>query len=139
MKKPAAQIPDTNAIIRYLLGDHPTFSPRAEDFFGRVRTGEQKVLILESVIAEAVYVLTKAYGVPREKTASELMGLLNYRGVSNLDRAALHDALAIFRSGKLDIVDCLVVARARREKCEPFSFDREVLKEFGDSPAQLKE
>ena len=83
MKRPAERIPDTNAIIRYLLGDHPTLLPKAEEFFARVRTGEQKVLILESVIAEAIYVLTKAYSVPRAKAASGLMGLLNYRGVSN--------------------------------------------------------
>lgn len=130
MKKPAERIPDTNAIVRYLLGDHLTFSPKAEEFFSRVRTGEQKVFILESVIAETVYVLTKAYGVPREKAASELMGLLNYRGVSNQDRASLLDALALFKGGKLDIVDCIVIAKARRENAEPFTFDRDLLKEF---------
>lgn len=130
MKKPAERIPDTNAIVRYLLGDHPTFSSQAEEFFTRVRTGEQKVLILESVIAETIYVLTKAYRVPREKAAAGLMGLLNYRGVGNKDRSALLDALALFRSGKLDIVDCLVVAKSRHGHSEPFSFDRELMKEF---------
>lgn len=133
MKKPAERIPDTNAIIRYLLGDHPTLSPKAEEFFARVRTGEQKALILESVIAEAVYVLTKAYGVPREKAAGGLLGLLNYRGVTNPDRASLIDALALFAAGKLDIVDCVVIARARREHAEPFSFDHDMLREFGAS------
>jgi len=133
VKKPAERIPDTNAIIRYLLADHPTLSPKAEEFFARVRTGEQKVLILESVIAEAIYVLTKAYGVPRAKAASGLSGLLNYRGVSNLDRASLIDALALFGAGKLDIVDCIVIARARREGGEPFSFDRDLLKESAPS------
>ena len=88
---------------------------KAEEFFARVRTGEQKVLILESVIAEAIYVLTKAYGVPRAKAASGLSGLLNYRGASNPDRASLIDALALFGTSRLDIVDCLVIARARRE------------------------
>ena len=139
MKKPAERIPDTNAIIRYLLGDHPTLSPRAVEFFSRVRTGEQKVLILESVIAEAVYVLTKAYAVPRAKVASGLTGLLNYRGVINPDRASLLDALALFGAGKLDIVDCVLIARARRERGEPFSFDRDLLKEFDSSRGGIQE
>ncbi len=130
MKRPAARIPDTNTIVRYLLGDHAILSPRAEDFFARVRTGEQKVLILESVIAESIYVLTKAYGVPRVKAASGLMGLLTYRGVTNPDRAALLDALALFARGKLDIVDCLVITKARHERGEPFSFDKDLLLEF---------
>lgn len=139
MKKPVERIPDTNAIIRYLLGDHPTLSPKAEEFFARVRTGEQKVLILESVIAESIYVLIKAYGVPRTRAASGLMGLLNYRGVSNQDRMALLDALALFNTSKLDIVDCLVIAKARRENGEPFSFDRELSKEFDSSEIGKKE
>lgn len=122
MKKPAERIPDTNAIVRYLLGDHPTLSPRAEEFFSQVRTGEQKVLIPESVIAETIYVLIKAYGVPMDKAASGLMGLMNYRGVSNPDRATILDALALFNGGKLDIVDCLVIARARHEHAEPLHF-----------------
>lgn len=130
MKKPVERIPDTNAIIRYLLGDHPTLSPKAEEFFARIRTGEQKALILESVIAEAMYVLTKAYGVPRTRAASGLMGLLNYRGVSNQDRTVLLDALALFNSTKLDIVDCFVIAKARRENGEPFSFDKDLLRVF---------
>lgn len=54
MKRPIERIPDTNAIIRYLLGDHPILSPKAEEFFDRVRAGEQKVLILDSVIAESI-------------------------------------------------------------------------------------
>jgi len=130
VKKPVERIPDTNTIIRYLLGDHPTLSPKAEEFFAHVRTGEQKVIILESVIAEAIYVLMKAYGVPRAKAASGLMGLLNYRGVRNQDRAPLLDALALFNGSKLDIVDCLVIARARRENGEPFSFDKDLLRVF---------
>lgn len=139
MRRPVDRVPDTNAIIRYLLGDHPSLSPKAEEFFTRVRTGEQKVLILESVIAEAVYVLTKAYGVPREKAANGLRGLLNYRGVTNPDRASLIDSLALFGAGKLDIVDCIVIARARHEHGEPFSFDRDMLKEFSASSGSKKE
>lgn len=133
MKRPAERIPDTNAIIRYLLGDHPSLSPKADEFFARVRTGEQKVLVLESVIAEVVYVLTKVYGVPREKAASGLLGLLNYRGVANPDRASLVDALALFGAGKLDIVDCILIAKARRDDGEPFSFDHDLMEEFASS------
>lgn len=56
------------------------------------------------------------------------MGLLDYRGISNQDRMALLDALALFNTGKLDIVDCLVIAKARRENGEPFSFDKDLLR-----------
>jgi predicted nucleic acid-binding protein len=52
---------------------------------------------------------------------------------------ALLDALALFNTSKLDIVDCLVIAKARRENGEPFSFDRELSKEFDSSEIGKKE
>jgi len=33
---------DTNVILRYLLGDHPEFSPKAEAFMGNISEGTKK-------------------------------------------------------------------------------------------------
>jgi len=133
VKRPPDRIPDTNAIVRYLLADDPAQSPRASEFFARVRGGEQRVLVLEGVIAETIYILTKSYRVPRQQAAAGLQGLLGYRGVVNQDRAALVDALELFARGRLDIVDCILVAKARHGHSEPFSFDDALMKEYRSS------
>jgi len=36
---------DTNVILRYLLGDHPKFSPKAESFMGDISEGTKKAVL----------------------------------------------------------------------------------------------
>ena len=69
MKRPVRSLPDTNVIVRYLIADDPTLHGRAKEFFDKVKNGSLKALILESVIAECIYVLTKIYKVPRDQAA----------------------------------------------------------------------
>src|SRR4030042_4418881 len=99
-------LPDSNVLLRYLLGDNPAQSPAAEELFEKVRAGREKALILESVLVECVYVLCKYYRVPRGEAAARLSVLLHYRGIVNTDTNELVRALAIFEKGKLDLVDC---------------------------------
>lgn len=58
------RIPDTNIILRYLLKDDHQLFKRASELFEKVRIGDEKVIILESVFVECVYVLKKFYQVP---------------------------------------------------------------------------
>lgn len=52
------------------------YRAKAKDFFDKVKNGGVKAVILESVIAECVYVLTKIYRVPGEKAAGSLIDML---------------------------------------------------------------
>lgn len=128
MKKLGRRLPDTNVIVRYLVKDDIELYRRAKAFFDMVKTGEESALILESVVAECVYVLTKIYKVPREKTAESLKNLLQYRGIINEDRAALVKALAVFAERSLDIVDCILYAKAKGMNTRLFSFDEDLNK-----------
>jgi predicted nucleic acid-binding protein len=51
------RIPDTNAILRYLLKDHELHYKKAHEFFESVKSGNTKIIMFEGVIAECVYVL----------------------------------------------------------------------------------
>jgi len=81
------------------------------------------VVILEGVLVECLYVLTKGYGETRAETGAALTGLLHYKGVINADKDALLQGLALFAQGKLDPVDCLLLARSRHDGLGIFSFD----------------
>ncbi len=127
--KSTVYVIDTNVILRYLLADHEEFYDRVRAFMEEVRHGNKKVLILDSVIAECVYVLLKAYNVPREEIAEKLAGILEYKGVVNSDRENLLEALAIFAVENIDIVDALVFAfGSLEENREVFSFDKDLKK-----------
>ncbi len=125
------RIVDTNVILRYLLNDEPRLSRLAGDFFEKVMSGEEKAIVPECVIAECVYVLTKYYKVPREKTSEILGGLLHYKGFVNDVQDCLLEALSLFSESSFAIVDCIVYARSRRAGCALMSFDEKLKKYAG--------
>ena len=113
MKKLVRSLPDTNIIVRYLVRDDPALYAKAKEFFDKVKNGDVKAVILESVIAEFIYVLTKIYLVPRERAAGSLIDMLRYKGIANDDQQELIRALSLFSEQGLDIVDCIYSPRPR--------------------------
>ncbi len=117
---------DTNVIVRYLVGDQEEHFTKACAFWARVRSGEERAFIPESVLAETVYVLLKIYAVPRPEIADKLLRLLDYRGVVG-EIKVYREALKIFVRRKIDLVDAIVLAWAKNKGLQVFSFDHDVL------------
>ncbi|MBI3755099.1 MAG: PIN domain-containing protein [Deltaproteobacteria bacterium] len=129
MKEQAKKLPDTNVILRYLLADEPRLHEKAKNLFEKVRVGEERVIIPESVLVECVYVLTKFYKVPKEEVSVRLQELLHYKGITNNDKSELIEALTIFVSNPpLDIVDCILCAKAKGYDMELSTFDERLEK-----------
>jgi predicted nucleic-acid-binding protein len=127
MKKHPA-FPDTNFILRYLLRDNEAHFTTANDFFEKVRTGRQSVLIAEAVLVESLYVLTKYYAVSRPDAAKSLSGLFHYKGVTNLDKESLLKGLELFATTALDPVDCILAARSIVDGVTVMTFDKALKK-----------
>ncbi|WP_305046704.1 PIN domain-containing protein [Geoalkalibacter sp.] len=119
-------LPDTNVILRYLLGDVPDQFTKAEAFFEKVRTGAERALLLESVVVECVYVLTRYYQVPKERVVATLTELLQYKGITNSDKDTLVAGLRLYGNNALDVVDCLLLAQAHATGRRGFSFDKKL-------------
>ncbi len=128
MKKPEKSLPDTNTIIRYLVKDDPVLFSKAREFFDKVKNGSEKAIILESIIAECIYVFIKIYKVPRNKAAGSLIDILHYKGIVNDDRAELIASLSFFANSSLDIVDCILLEKSKSGNRRLFSFDEELRK-----------
>lgn len=129
MRKTAKHLPDTNVVLRYLLRDIPEQYELAERFFETVRLAEETAVILESVLVECVYILTKFYKIPKAETAAILTGLLHYKGIVNQDKVSLIEALETFARLKLDIVDCILISKAKAGNLKIFSFDKALKKQ----------
>lgn len=123
MRRPERNLPDTNILIRYLTRDDEALYARAKEFFDRVMEGSTKAVILESVIAECIYVLTKIYKAPRDRAAESLIDILHYKGIVNHDRKELIRALRLFSERSIDIVDCILCVKAAGPNTSLFSFD----------------
>ncbi len=117
-------IVDANGILRYLLRDHEEFYKKAEELFDSAIDGKVTILLLESVIAEVVYVLSGLYRVHRKEIAEALGSLIKIKAIKLPDKEAVLNTLNIFVSQNLDFVDALLCAYS--EKHTIFSFDKGV-------------
>ena len=124
MAKHIEILPDTNVVLRYLLRDDDLQYAKAAEFFEKVRVGNEKAIIMESVLVECVYILMKFYKVPKREVADTLTKLLQYKGIANVDRKTLVEALRLFAEQNVDIVDCIVLARVKQGEGRLFSFDK---------------
>ena len=118
---------DTNVVLRYLLGDHPEFSLKAEAFMFDVSKGVKKAEILNVVIVECIYVMEKYYEIPKTEIVEKLSGILNFSGIVNPDRSEILEALLKYENSNIDIVDCILAACSSPEKVV-ISFDKDMKK-----------
>ena len=128
MKPPAkVYLIDTNVILRYLLGDHEKYSPRAEAFMASAAQEKVKAEIPAVVMVECVYVMEKFYRIPRHEIADKLSQVFNISGIVNPDKSEILEALIYFEASKADIVDCLLAAASAPDRTV-VSFDKDFTK-----------
>jgi predicted nucleic-acid-binding protein len=119
---------DANYILRYLLRDDEKLYQQAYPVLERAKTGEERILIPESVLTECVYVLLKVYRVEREIIAAKMRELISYKGVVNSDQKDLAEAARLFGKTHLSFIDCLLCAKSHLRKFTLLTFDKELMK-----------
>ena len=117
---------DTNIIIRFLVGDHEEHLQKATDIFRAVESGEMEVIILDVVLMEAFFVLTRFYQLPVSEVVDDLKALLTLKGVVNTDKFVLFETLSLVDSRKTDFVDALILAKSKLQGYGTLSFDKDV-------------
>lgn len=118
---------DTNVVLRYLLGDHSEFSPKATVFMSDVSEGRKRAEIPAVVILECVYVMEKYYKIPKTEIVEKLIGIINFSGIVNPDRSEILEALLDYKKSDIDIVDCLLAAHSSPDRVV-ISFDKDMVK-----------
>lgn len=109
---------DTNALLRYVLGDIPD---QAETAAGAVQEG---CITTTEIIAEVVYVLQSVYKVSREDISWTVHCILLDVKVENVK--TLRYAMGVFNQTNLDFVDCLLVAYKKVLGLKVLSFDKKL-------------
>lgn len=120
---------DTNVIVRYLLEEVTPHGKEASALLDQTQSGKVKVLILEAVFVEVVFVLSKFYKVPRPELSQSLSNFLQYRGIVNERKNNWLLALEIYAATNFHIVDCLLVANTKQDESKLITSD-EPLKKF---------
>src|SRR3974390_2095211 len=87
---------DTNAVLRHVLDDDPAQAAIIKPIFDALRSGGKASLLIESVLAECVYILLEYYKVPKNEVVEKLACVLNYPGIVNQDKTDLREAMKLF-------------------------------------------
>lgn len=119
---------DTNVIIRFLVGDHEEHFEKAKKIFFDIEKRQLQVLILDTVLMEAFFVLTKFYKLPKSEVIDDLKALLSLEGVVNSDKVILTETLTLIENKNIDFVDALICAKSRLQGFGKISFDKDVYK-----------
>ncbi len=111
---------DTNVLVRLLTTDGRVQLATAQDY---VAAG---AWISHLVLAEAVWVLTATYRVPRKQILAAIEVLLDHESLALQEPDVVASALETFRSNaKVGFSDCLVLEIARKAGHVPLgTFDR---------------
>jgi predicted nucleic acid-binding protein len=114
---------DTNILVRHLTGDPPAMAQRATRYLGT----ERRLLLVDLIVAETVYVLESFYESPRSQVAEAIRSLIAFDSIMCVDPALLLRAVEVYEIDRLDFAEAYLVASA--ESTEVFrvaSFDRAI-------------
>jgi predicted nucleic acid-binding protein len=119
---------DTDVIIRFLTGDDPEKQAAASALFERVEQGEIAISAPDTVIADAIYVLSspRLYHLPREEIKDLLTPLVCLPQFQLQNRYAVLRALNLYAATKLDFGDTLILASMEQHHSNTlYSYDRD--------------
>lgn len=103
---------DTDVIIRLLTEDDLVKQAAAATLFAQVEKGTLTVVAPDTVIADAVYVLSspRLYHLPRDKIRDLLTPLVRLSHFKLKNRRAVLRALGLYATTTLDFGDAFIVA-----------------------------
>lgn len=115
---------DTNVLVRFLVQDEAEQAKAAQDLIATL-TQDEPGFVCREVLVELVWVLERAYDLPRGDIAQALDGLLESREL--VVEAADHAAIAAdrYRKGGPGFADQMIALAGQGAGCrETVTFDR---------------
>ncbi len=119
---------DTNIIVRFLTGDHQEHLAKSIEIFKDIESAKLQVEILDGVLMEAFFVLTKFYKLPKGEVIDDLKTILALNGVINSNKIILYETLNIIEMKNIDFVDALICAKSKIQGFGKISFDNDLKK-----------
>ena len=119
---------DTDVIIRLLTGDDPQKQAAAKALFEQVEQGTLTVSAPDTVIADAVFVLSspRLYHLPRTQVAALLTTLVRLPHFHVQQRKTVLRALELYAATNLDFGDVMILAAMEQGQSQVlYSYDKE--------------
>jgi predicted nucleic acid-binding protein len=118
---------DTNVVVRLFRSDELQHRD-AVALVREAEAGGMRMVLPDTVVSEAVFVLERSYQVARGAIKALLETFISHGAVDCPGRDILLDALARYAATRLDFIDCHVAAWAAAIDAPACSFDRDLAK-----------
>lgn len=118
---------DTDVIIRLLTGDDPQKQAAAKALFEQVEQGTLTISAPDTVIADAVFVLSspRLYSLPRTQVAALLTTLVRLPHFHVQQRKTVLRALELYAAINLDFGDVMILAAMEQAQSQVlYSYDK---------------
>lgn len=117
---------DTNIILRFVLNDHPLYSPKAANIFSQITDQKVKVYISWLVIFEAVFVLQNSHNLPKSDIKQKLLPLLKLANIYLEQKDLLDYTFSYYVDKNISFADAFHVSLMNKKGLkEIYSFDRD--------------
>ncbi len=117
---------DTNIILRFILNDHPIYSPKAEAIIEKVDKGKVKVYISWPTILEVVFVLQNSVKLPKKEIADKLLSIFHLENVLLEQTALLDSVFEYYVNKNISLTDAYNAALMQKKKVRQiYSFDED--------------
>lgn len=115
---------DTNIILRFILRDHPSYSQKAADIFGKIDREAIRVQLSWLVIFEAVFVLQNSHKLPKAEIAQKLLPLFLPKNIILENKDLLKLTFDYYVDKNISFADAYHAALMTKKKISRiFSFD----------------
>ena len=111
---------DTNVLVRHFTNDPPELAARARALLQTTR----RLVLVDLVVAEIVYVLESYYEAPRATVAGHVRSALGWPTIDVADAPVLLRALELYEMERLDFSEAYLAAIAEANGAAIASFDR---------------
>ena len=103
---------DTNVIVRFIIKDNKQQNRKTREYIALSQQKKVVLTILTEIILEVEYVLRKTYKIPREDITKSLESVVEMSYFHVMDRDILKQALVIYKSCTVDLVDIILFLKA---------------------------
>lgn len=119
---------DTNGFLRFILNDIPTQKEAFEKVLQDARLNQLVLLVPQIVIFEMEFALSKYYQFSKEDIIKRLQSITSASYVKIQDQDVFQTALKLYSMQTVSFVDCFLLAKAKKEGAELFTFDKKLRK-----------
>jgi predicted nucleic-acid-binding protein len=120
---------DTNVLVRYLVQDDPIQSANATEIIERRLSVTNPGFLSVVAMVETVWVLDRAYGLPRHEIAAAVERVLQTDVLIVENEQEVFTAMTALKEGRGSFSDAVIAALSAKAGCSfTLTFDRKAIR-----------